>query len=160
MQLLGLDPDLDGGEFAAMAISSITSDAGCARQAIEMGAIIPLARLVRVVHTQKPITGKALLRQWRIAFTQAWSVVALVAITAQHKNQVATSALEHFATHLPDCSNDTKLEMARALVETCEKRYNLLENAILCRILDELASNGSKETVGQANQVKRKLGRC
>ena len=160
VQLLALDPDLDGGEFAAMAISSITIDGAYAQMAIEMGALTPLVRLVCVVHTQQPLTGTALLRQWRVAFTQAWSVIALMGITACQKHQAATDALEYFVTHLPGCSHDTKLELARALLETCEKRHTLLHNGMLGRILDELTSNGCKETSERAKEARRKLVRC
>jgi hypothetical protein len=157
VQLLALDPDLDGGEFAAMAISSITFDAEYAQMAIEMGALTPLVRLVRVVHTQKPLTGTTLLRQWRVAFTQAWSVIALMGITASQKHQAATDALEYFVTHLPDCSHDTKSELSRALLEMCEKRHTLLQNVMLGRILDELTSNGCNETSDRAKEARRKL---
>jgi hypothetical protein len=166
MQLLQVDCDLDGGEFAAMAISSLTFDAECVDVMIEMGVVGPLVRLVHkglVVSTSKPLTGKALMREWRVAFTRAWTVVALLSITGSdkhHSNQAATGALEFFKTHLPNCSDDVKLELARALLETIEKqrsKRHVLQNAMTAALLDELASKGSNRTIEHAKEAKRKL---
>ena len=133
-----------GGEFAAMAISSLTFDANCVDVMIEMGVVGPLVRLVHkglVVSTSKPLTRKTLAQELSMSFTRAWTVIALLSITGSDKhqsNQAATGALEFFKTHLPNCSADMKLEMAMALLETIEKqrsKRHVLQNEMTAALL-------------------------
>jgi len=162
MQLLQVDYDQDGGEFAAMAISSLAFDTKCLDRMMAMGVVEPLVQLVQKglkVSTPKPVTAKTCIEMWSGTFTLAWAVVALLAITASDKhdkNQTATDTLEFFKVHLPNCSDDVKLELAMALRETIQKqpskRY-VLQNAMTKALLDELASNGAEPTTQDANRA-------
>jgi hypothetical protein len=166
MQLLQLSCDLYGGEFAAMAISNFTFDTECLDSMVQMGLVKLLVRIVYkdlTIRTSANPTCITLLREWRVCFTRAWSVVALLSITGSdkyHNNQMANSALEFFKKQLPNTSDDMKLELAQALLETTEKhmcKKRMLRNRTMIDLLDTLASEDSDVTIKQVQKTKQNL---
>ena len=163
--LLAEEYDLNGGEFAAHAIASFTLHSGLVDLVVQQGVVGPL---VHVLHTDSvlagpvPLQGKALLQHRGIAFTQAWVVVALLAITGSAKHcqdQGAIGAPHSFKMDLENCSCCVKLELARAILETTEKHNpQRLEQTMTKTLLNELVSSGNVETKKHAKETMRNLG--
>ena len=151
MQLLEVDCELDGGEFAVMAISNLTFDTDCMNAMLKFRIVELLLRLV-YPSVPAPHPGRATLREWRVAFTSAWAVVALLAIDSSSRNQ---QVMDTFT--LEACSADMKSELARALLETIEKQGRLLQGSMTAALLDELASDSAHETAAHAKEAKHKL---
>lgn len=164
LQLLKVDCDLDGGEFAAMAVSNMAFNSECADAMIDMGVVEQLAQLAcNGLMSGLPTTKEAKIRKWRMNFTRAWAVIAMLSISGRrkhHNNHLINSALELVVVQLPGCSIDMRLELARALLETVEKqegKRHLLRTPMTAVLLDELSSKGSDNTVKHAKDARRKL---
>lgn len=169
VDLLEVDCDLDGGQFAAMAISTLSFDAGWVDLMVKRGVVGSLALVLKksiIVPTAASSTPNAVIRQRRMHFTQASIVIALLAISgsAQHcNNQECIDALRSFNTHLSDCAYGVKFELATVLLVTIERqghKATLLKHAITAALLSKLTfttTNSATPTTEIAKEATIKL---